>query len=64
MKDEGYGAGYEYDHNAADGISGQDYFPEMMTDRPVFYEPTERGREAAISERLAKWRSLRAKRRD
>lgn len=64
MKDEGYGAGYEYDHNAADGISGQDYFPDEMTERPVFYEPSERGREAAVRERLAKWRALRAKRRD
>ncbi|WP_421786267.1 replication-associated recombination protein A [Hyphobacterium sp.] len=63
MKDEGYGAGYEYDHNTEDGISGQDYFPDEMTDRPVFYEPTDRGREAAIGERLAKWRELRARRR-
>ncbi|WP_420431962.1 replication-associated recombination protein A [Hyphobacterium sp.] len=62
MKDEGYGAGYEYDHSAEDGISGQDYFPDEMKDRPVFYEPTDRGREAAISERLAKWRALRERR--
>lgn len=63
MKDEGYGAGYEYDHSAEGGFSGQDYFPEQMKERPVFYEPTDRGREAAISERLAKWRGLRTQRR-
>ena len=61
MKAEGYGAGYEYDHNAESGFSGQDYFPDTMKDRPVFYEPTDRGREAAIGERLAKWREMRAK---
>ncbi|WP_421792046.1 replication-associated recombination protein A [Hyphobacterium sp.] len=64
MKDEGYGAGYEYDHSADGGFSGQDYFPEAMKDRPVFYDPTDRGREAAISERLARWRKIRAKRRE
>jgi hypothetical protein len=30
MKDQGYGAGYAYDHDAEDGFSGQDYFPERM----------------------------------
>jgi len=63
MKAEGYGEGYEYDHNSEDGISGQDYFPEEMTDRPTFYEPTERGREAAVGERLARWRELRSDKR-
>jgi putative ATPase len=27
MKDQGYGAGYAYDHDAEDGFSGQNYFP-------------------------------------
>jgi len=62
MKSEGYGEGYAYDHNAEGGFSGQDYFPDAMKDRPAFYAPTDRGREAAIGERLAKWRELRAKR--
>ena len=60
MKSEGYGEGYAYDHNAEGGFSGQDYFPDTMNDRPVFYAPTDRGREAAIGERLAKWREIRA----
>ncbi len=63
MKSEGYGSGYEYDHDAAGGISGQDYFPDEMRDRPVLYSPTDRGREAAIAERLAHWRGIRSKRR-
>ena len=63
MKSEGYGAGYEYDHDSEGGVSGQDYFPDEMTDRPVFYEPKDLGREAAIKERLDRWRAKRAGRR-
>jgi putative ATPase len=63
MKEQGYGAGYEYDHDAEGGVSGQDYFPDEMTQRPVFYEPRPSGREAAIAERLERWRALRAQRR-
>ena len=63
MKEQGYGAGYEYDHDAEGGVSGQDYFPDEMDERPVFYEPLERGREAAIGERLRAWRQVRNARR-
>ncbi|MBO6798158.1 replication-associated recombination protein A [Maricaulis sp.] len=63
MKEQGYGAGYEYDHDAEGGVSGQDYFPDEMDERPVFYEPLERGREAAIGERLRAWRQVRKARR-
>ena len=51
MKDEGYGAGYAYDHDAEDGFSGQDYFPEGMK-RPVLYQPVERGFERELKKRL------------
>jgi putative ATPase len=61
MKDLGHGAGYAYDHDAPDAFSGQDYWPEGMA-RPQFYEPTDRGRERAIAERLAEWQRLRAAR--
>ena len=61
MKDLGYGTGYAYDHDAADGFSGQNYFPEEM-EREEFYRPTERGREAAIKERLERWAALRRER--
>ena len=61
MKDLGYGKGYDYDHDAEDGFSGQNYFPEDM-DRPRFYQPVERGFERDIAKRLAYWDGLRRKR--
>jgi putative ATPase len=61
MKDLGYGAGYEYDHDADEGFSGQDYFPDEMT-RQQFYAPVERGFEREIAKRLAYWRRLRGER--
>ncbi|MBZ6379879.1 AAA family ATPase [Pacificimonas flava] len=54
MKDIGYGAGYEYDHDAEGGFSGANYWPEEMTPQR-FYEPTDRGVERKIAERLAAW---------
>ena len=61
MKDIGYGKGYAYDHDADEGFSGQDYWPEEM-DAQTFYEPSERGLEARIRERIAFWNDLRRKR--
>jgi putative ATPase len=61
MKDEGYGAGYEYDHDTAEGFSGQDYFPDEMA-RVTFYDPPERGFEREIRKRLEYWKKLRGKR--
>jgi len=58
MKELGYGAGYAYDHDAPDGFSGQNYFPDDMP-RETFYAPKGDGREAAIRERLKKWAALR-----
>jgi len=58
MKDEGYGEGYAYDHNTPDGFSGQDYFPEGMT-RESYYQPTGRGHEAELAERLGRLQRLR-----
>ncbi len=62
MKDLGYGAGYAYDHDAADGFSGQDYFPEEMA-RRSFYQPVARGFEREIAKRLEYWDKLRKQRR-
>lgn len=53
MTDQGYGAGYAYDHDAPDGFSGQNYFPETMR-RPVLYQPVERGFERELKKR-ADW---------
>lgn len=63
MKDMGYGKGYEYDHDAPEGASGQDYFPDEMKDRPIFYNPKGEGAEGRILERLKRWRELRENRR-
>lgn len=61
MKDLGRGEGYEYDHDAEDGFSGQNYFPEGMP-RPAFYSPVERGFERELAKRLEYFANLRAKR--
>lgn len=61
MKDQGYGADYAYDHEAEDGFSGQNYFPDDMA-RPRYYAPVERGFERELAKRLAYFAKLRAKR--
>ena len=61
MKDQGYGDGYAYDHDAEDGFSGQNYFPDGM-DRPGYYVPVERGFERELSKRLTYFEKLRARR--
>lgn len=61
MKNLGYGAGYQYDHDAEDGFSGQNYFPDGMA-RQQFYQPREIGFEREIAKRLDYWAKLRAKR--
>src|SRR5215207_5329851 len=58
MKEESYGAGYDYDHDAPDAFSGQDYFPEALG-RQQFYDPPERGFEREIKKRLEYWAKLR-----
>jgi putative ATPase len=63
MKDIGYGSGYAYDHDAEDGFSGQNYFPEGMK-RPVWYLPPERGFERDLKKRVEYFAKLRAKRQD
>lgn len=61
MKDQGYGAGYAYDHDAEDGFSGQNYFPDGMK-RPVLYVPVQRGFERELKKRLDWFVSQRLKR--
>jgi putative ATPase len=61
MKELGYSKGYEYDHNAEDAFSGQNYFPDDM-ERRSYYEPAERGFEREIKKRLEYWQKLREKR--
>ncbi len=61
MKDQGYGDGYAYDHDAPDGFSGQNYFPDGVK-RPVLYQPVERGFERELKRRLDYFAKLRARR--
>ncbi len=61
MKDQGYGDGYAYDHDAEDGFSGQNYFPDGQ-ERLSLYQPVERGFERDLKKRLEYFERLRAKR--
>jgi len=61
MKDIGYGQGYSYDHEAEDGFSGDNYWPEEM-EPMTLYAPVERGFERKIRERIAYWDKLRSER--
>ncbi|QRZ13641.1 replication-associated recombination protein A [Paracoccus methylovorus] len=62
MSEQGYGAGYRYDHDAEDAFSGQNYFPDGMK-RPVLYLPVERGFERELKKRVEWFAGLRQKRR-
>ncbi|MDD5658527.1 MAG: replication-associated recombination protein A [Actinomycetota bacterium] len=53
MKEAGYGNGYKYPHNYVNAIVSQDYLPEKLKDR-AYYQPSERGFEKILKERLAK----------
>ena len=61
MTDLGYGTDYAYDHDAEDGFSGQNYFPEGM-ERPAMYAPVERGFERELKKRVEYFAKLRAQR--
>lgn len=61
MKDQGYGDGYAYDHDAEDGFSGQNYFPDGVK-RPMLYQPVERGFERELKKRLDYFAKLRTQR--
>ncbi len=58
MKNEGYGAGYVYDHSTEEGVSGQNYFPDGL-ERQQFYRPKGRGYEQEIDARLKSWAEIR-----
>ena len=58
MKDLGYGADYVYAHSAEDAFVAAENLPDTLAGRR-YYEPTDRGQEADIAERLAAWRARR-----
>jgi putative ATPase len=59
MKEVGYGKGYTYDHDAEGGFSGDNYWPDEMEPQR-FYQPTDRGFEKRLADRLAWWEERRA----
>ncbi|MNL77662.1 Replication-associated recombination protein A [compost metagenome] len=59
MKGEGYGDGYQYDHDVPDAFSGQEYFPETLG-RQQFYHPVERGFERDLRKRMDYFARLRS----
>jgi putative ATPase len=61
MAEQGYGDGYAYDHDAEDGFSGQNYFPDGVR-RPVLYQPVERGFERELKRRSEYFAKLRLQR--
>lgn len=61
MRKIGYGEGYRYDHDEPDAFSGQDYWPDALG-RQTFYEPTERGFERDVGNRMERWDKLRRQR--
>jgi putative ATPase len=63
MKSIGYGKGYQYDHDREGGFSGDNYWPEEMEPQ-TYYEPTDRGFEKKVAERIAWWEEQRKKMRD
>ncbi len=62
MKDIGYGKDYAYDHDAPDGFSGDNYWPEDMAPQ-TYYQPVERGFEREVLKRIEWWDKKRAERR-
>ena len=63
MKGQGYGEGYQYDHDTPEGFSGQEYFPEKLG-RQEFYQPVDRGFERDVKKRLDYFSRLRAQKRE
>lgn len=57
MADQGYHKGYQYPHDETSGIVREDYFPIGIEPR-TFYEPTDRGFESEVRERLQRVRSI------
>jgi putative ATPase len=58
MKQLGYGRGYQYAHDEAEGVSAMDCLPESLRGRR-YYRPTERGAEASLAGRLEAARLVR-----
>ncbi len=60
MKELGYGREYKYAHNYREAVVKQAYLPDEISGKR-FYEPTDRGYEKAVKQRLEKWRQIKSK---
>ena len=60
MESQGYGRGYKYAHDYKDGYVAQTYLPDPIGEHR-FYDPTDRGYEATVKQRLDRWRAIQAK---
>src|SRR5688500_1676882 len=60
MKDLNYGKGYKYAHNEAEGVADMDCLPPSLSGK-TYYQPTARGFEETIRNRIAEWRRLKKK---
>lgn len=63
MKQLGYGKGYRYAHDEVEGVSGMDCLPEALAGKR-YYEPTPRGEEPAVAERLDEARRIREEKKE
>ncbi len=63
MKDFGYGKGYRYAHDDPDGLVDSNDLPEDLGEMK-FYQPTGRGFEGTLGERLQKWAETRMKKQE
>jgi putative ATPase len=62
MRDaHGYGKGYQYPHNSEGGVVSADYFPIGFTGEKSFYEPSDRGFEQEVRERMENAKKILAK---
>ncbi|HFQ81783.1 MAG TPA: replication-associated recombination protein A [Desulfobacterales bacterium] len=57
MKELGYGKGYQYAHDRPHALVDQDHLPAQLHGKR-YYQPTNRGHEAVIKDRLEKWRQI------
>jgi putative ATPase len=57
MQQLDYGKGYHYAHDAAEGLVEQEHLPEELFGKR-YYNPTNRGYEALVKDRLTKWRQI------
>jgi putative ATPase len=63
MKDLSYGKGYKYAHDEAEGIADMDCLPPGLQGK-TYYQPTDRGFEETIRQRLSAWKKAREKKKE